>query len=148
MIGAENKKGRTMGMLYTCDSCATCGYQSCHLLRYHLSETGVFMGIVTCRTCADLVSLFPAYDNIPEEVGPMLGGAVRYMARGNSLASRHADIFPSGVMAFDVCLVCGGRDVYHHHIWQPQYNIAGHICLPCPRCITGRVALISAGTWD
>jgi|GEM_PF-2635842 len=137
-----------MGMLYTCDSCETCGYQSRHVLRYHLSETGLFMGIVTCRTCADLVSLFPAYDNIPEEVGPFLGGAVRYLARGNSLASRHADVFPSGVMAFDVCMVCGGRDVYHHHIWQPQYSMGGRIRLPCPRCTTGRVALLPAGTWD
>lgn len=136
-----------MGMLYTCQSCDTCGYQSPHLLRYHLSESGLFMGIVTCRACMEIVSLFPAYNNIPEQIGAMLGGAARYLARGNSLASQHADVFPTGTMAFDVCLVCGGRDVYHHHIWEPRYSLEDRIRLPCPRC-AGRVALVPAGTWD
>jgi hypothetical protein len=137
-----------MGMLYTCQSCDTCGYQSRHLLRYHLSELGLFMGIVTCRSCADIVSLFPAYGNIPENIGAMLGGAARYLARGNSLASHNADLFPTGVMAFDVCLVCGGRDVYHHHILESRDSVEGYIRLPCPRCSTGHVALLPAGTWD
>ena len=137
-----------MGMLYTCESCETCGYQSRHLLRYHLSETGVFMGIVTCRTCAEIVSLFPGYDNIPEEIAATLGGAVRYIGRVNALASRHADLFPTGEMAFDVCLVCGGRDVHHHDIWHPRYALNGKIGLPCPRCATGRVALLPAGIWE
>jgi len=137
-----------MGMLYTCHSCETCGYQSPHLLRYHLSETGIFMGIVTCRTCADIVSLFPDYDNIPDTIAATLGGAVRYIGRVNALASRHADLFPMGEMAFDVCLVCGGRNVYHHDIWQPRYAIEDGIRLPCPRCATGHVALVPAGMWE
>jgi hypothetical protein len=137
-----------MGMLYTCERCETCEYQSRHLLRYHLSETDVFMGIATCRTCADIVSLFPSYDNIPENFTPSLGGAARYLARANGLARRHADLFPTGEMTFDVCMVCGGHDIYHHHIWQPRYNVDGEICLPCPRCTSGRVTLIPAGTWN
>jgi hypothetical protein len=137
-----------MGLLYTCDSCEQCGYQSRHLLRYHLGEMGLFMGIVTCRTCADVVSLFPAYDNIPEEVSATLGGAVRYLTHANALASRHAELFPTGTMPFDVCMVCGGREIYHHHIWLPRYNAGGRIRLPCPRCATGGVILVPAGTWD
>jgi hypothetical protein len=138
----------SMGILYTCQTCDTCGYQSPHLLRYHIGEAGLFMGIVTCHTCADIVSLFPAYDNIPEDITVMLGGAARYLARGNALASHHADIFPTGVMAFDICIVCGRRDVTHHHIMQPRYNLQGRIGLPCPRCEVGRVALVPAGTWE
>lgn len=137
-----------MGVLYTCESCEKCGYQSRHLLRYHLGEMGLFMGIVTCRTCADVVSLFPAYDNIPEAIAATLGGAVRYLNRANGVASHYADVFPTGTMVFDVCMVCGGREIYHHDIWLPRYSMDGHIRLPCPRCATGRVTLLPAGTWD
>lgn len=106
------------------------------------------MGIVTCKTCADIVSLFPSYDNIPETIAVTLGGAARYLTRANALASRHADLFPTGIMPFDVCMVCGGRDVYHHDIWLPRYSINGQVCLPCPRCATGLVPLVPAGHWD
>jgi len=137
-----------MGLLYICDACEQCGYQSRHLLRYHLGEMGVFMGIVSCRTCADVVSLFPAYDNIPDAVAATLGGAVRSMRHADAVAKGHAALFPSGAMIFDTCMVCGGHEIYHHHIWLPRYNVGGRIRLPCPRCATGGVMLVPAGTWD
>jgi hypothetical protein len=137
-----------VGLLFTCEPCETCVYQSRHLLRYHSGDDGLFMGIVTCETCEEILSLFPSYDNIPHETRITLGGAVRYIARANALASRRAEMFPTGVLPFDVCIACGGRAVYHHDIWQPQYFIAGQTRLPCPRCPSGRVALVPAGSWE
>jgi hypothetical protein len=138
-----------MGALFICDPCDRCAYQPRQMLRYHVGDMGIFMGIATCRTCEEIMSFFPTRDNIADHAARMAGleAPHRYLAHVQKMVAQRRDVFPDG-LPLDTCSLCGSTQLYVHHIWEAQYAGTDLIQLACPRCVSGKLRLIPQGTWD